>query len=65
MIIHTLSFAKEDFMLKSVTLSSNGRLPRTYKTYKIVRVSAHSTAISTTERVKWYPLIASTHIKLL
>ena len=50
MIIHTLSFSKEDFMLKPVTLSSNGRLPRTYK---IVRITAHSTKISITERVKW------------
>ena len=38
------------FMLKTGDISSNGRLPRTYK---IVRITAHSTTISITERVKW------------
>ena len=33
---------KEDFMLQLVTLSSDGHPPRTYKTYKIVRIKAHT-----------------------
>ncbi len=49
--------AKEDFVLKLVTISSDGRLLKTYKTSKIVVIITHRythipTVISTIEIVK-------------